>query len=95
MEVLGTCGRVVIAGRILLPVFCCRGMGGGALLLKTAGTEYRNAPGGSADHINKKISISDLGHRAIPGAGWAVRALYGQNNPRDPVFCPKNEIRGS
>ena len=23
MEVLGTCGRVVIAGRILLPVFCC------------------------------------------------------------------------
>ena len=29
MEVLGTCGRVVIAGRILLPVFCCRGMGGG------------------------------------------------------------------
>ena len=27
MEVLGTCGRVVIAGRILLPVFCCRGMG--------------------------------------------------------------------
>ena len=30
------------------------GYAGGARLLKTAGTEYRNAPGGSADHINKK-----------------------------------------
>ena len=45
MEVLGTCGRVVIAGRILLPVFCCRGLGGGRNFSKPLERSTETHPG--------------------------------------------------
>ena len=45
MEVLGTCGRVVIGGRIFVPVFCCGGGGGGRNFSKPLEWSTETHPG--------------------------------------------------